>query len=175
MTARQIIDAEDPKRVFGAFPRPTECHKCGSPLVAGLCQDETCPYSNWAQGVELEDLYELTREQLLKKYGPFGYRFRVGEAEDPKAFLRRVPKGRLLAVFHPQMWQNDYAVEVDPDGPCRWDVTEFLGRMAPEERAKFMEPDTYPSDELRDLPNAPRWAAEWDGPFYIEVVEEQPG
>lgn len=36
----------------------TTCKKCGSPLVNDRCADETCPYSDHAQSVELDSLHE---------------------------------------------------------------------------------------------------------------------
>lgn len=36
--------------------------------MGGYCQDETCPYSDWPQRVELEDLYEMSTSQVESKY-----------------------------------------------------------------------------------------------------------
>ena len=67
------------------------------------------------------------------------------------------------AIFHPQAWQNDYAIEVDPEGEIAFSVGEV---------SETIEDDTYESDELRSHPNAPEWVKDWTGPFYIEIVRE---
>lgn len=80
------------------------------------------------------------------------------------------------ATFHPQAWQNDYAVPVDAEGPTTWDVTPeyltgLLGTGTPNnwKLADVLEPDTYASDDLRFDPAAPQWVKDWGGPFYVEV------
>jgi len=58
--------------------------------------------------------------------------------------------------FHPQAWINDYAVDVDPEGPTDFDVS-----------------DSWKDTDLDDLifsPNCPAWARNWNGPFRIEIV-----
>ncbi len=45
------------------------CKKCGSRLDNGFCTDETCPYHDWSQVVEIEDLCELSVKCIEKKYG----------------------------------------------------------------------------------------------------------
>jgi len=74
---------------------------------------------------------------------------------------------RYIAVFHPQAWQHDYAVPVDPEGPTEWDVTSVIGS----DQDPKLEADTYESDALRETSNAPRWTRDWGGPFYISVKE----
>jgi hypothetical protein len=32
-------------------------------------------------------------------------------------------RGRIIAEFVPQAWQDDYAVEVDPEGETTWDAS----------------------------------------------------
>jgi len=51
------------------------CKKCGSALVHGRCEDETCPYSDHEQDVDLEELYagkaeEHRRDVKRGLYGP---------------------------------------------------------------------------------------------------------
>lgn len=76
---------------------------------------------------------------------------------------------RIVATFHPQAWQNDYAIPADPNGPVTADVTEdFLARYNDDEIAG-MRDDSYDSDEIRELPNAPQWWKDWSGPFWIEI------
>ncbi len=50
-------------------PVPTVCAKCGSMLSAGMCRDETCPYSDWPQQVSLRDLENLLPDDIVAKYG----------------------------------------------------------------------------------------------------------
>lgn len=78
---------------------------------------------------------------------------------------------RYIATFHPQAWINDYAVDVDPEGPTTADVTETLAAMTEAQREEAMRPDDYPSDNLRFSPGVPAWWADWSGPFYISVDE----
>ena len=70
----------------------------------------------------------------------------------------------MRVQFHPQAWINDYAVAVDPEGPTEWEVG-----AVPEK----MESDTYDSDHLRFHENAPDWAKDWSGPFYVELLREE--
>ena len=46
-----------------------ECQKCGSPVVDDYCANNTCPYSNWPQHVELDDLTEMTTQEIEEEYG----------------------------------------------------------------------------------------------------------
>lgn len=70
----------------------------------------------------------------------------------------------LKLKFHPQVWCNDYTVPCDPEGQTKWEV-EFFG-VIPED-------DTYESDDLRHLPGTPEWIENWEGPFYIEVLNRE--
>ena len=70
-------------------------------------------------------------------------------------------------TFHPQAWSNEYAIDVDPEGPTEFEV--------PDAEVAGLEDDTYESDELRDHDNAPRWMADWSGPFYISIERTNPG
>lgn len=77
---------------------------------------------------------------------------------------------RVMATFHPQAWQNDYASPVDPRGPVQFDVTDevlALGR----DQALQLEDDSDASDGLRAARLAPVWIKDWQGPFYIEVQD----
>lgn len=65
----------------------------------------------------------------------------------------------ITVEFVPQAWINDYAVNVDPEGPTTWEV--------PVEMVRDVEPDQYESDDLRFHENAPEWVKEWSGPFYV--------
>ncbi len=79
-------------------------------------------------------------------------------------------KGRIVAEFVPQAWINDYAVEVDAEGETEWDVTDHILAMG-REKALSLRDDDYPTDDLRNLPNAPRWVREWSGPFVVRVEQ----
>lgn len=68
-----------------------------------------------------------------------------------------------MAIFHPQAWVRDYAIEVDPEGDTAFEVGDV---------PESVEDNTYESDELRFHPNAPEWVREWHGPFWIEIVRE---
>lgn len=75
---------------------------------------------------------------------------------------------RVIATFHPQAWQDDHSVPVDPRGTVQFDVTEevlALGR----DRAMALDDDSYESDALRSARLAPAWVKDWQGPFYVEV------
>ena len=86
---------------------------------------------------------------------------------------------KYRATFHPQAWQNDYAIPVDAKGLTEWDVTpEYLAGLiakadtsAEHAEAWYTEADNYGSDELRFDPAAPQWCRDWDGPFFVSVVE----
>ena len=68
-------------------------------------------------------------------------------------------KNTITVRFVPQAWINDYAINVDLEGPDTWEV--------PAEMVVGIEPDSYESDELREMDNAPEWVREWSGPFYV--------
>jgi hypothetical protein len=47
----------------------TECDKCGSDVGKdGYCQDQTCPFSDWPQGVKVEDMETMTTAEVEAKY-----------------------------------------------------------------------------------------------------------
>lgn len=70
------------------------------------------------------------------------------------------------AIFHPQAWINDYAVEVDAEGETEWECGDVPADM---------RDDDYDSDDLRFHENAPQWVKDWSGPFYVEIVREEVG
>jgi hypothetical protein len=70
----------------------------------------------------------------------------------------------------PQAWQNDFAVEVDAEGPTVWDVTDEVLAMGKENALKLGD-DRHLSDNLRFSPTAPKWIQDWSGPFYVRVEE----
>lgn len=76
----------------------------------------------------------------------------------------------ILARFHPEAWINDEAVEVDPEGPTTWDVTEHICAM-PREVALALRDNRENTDALCELPNVPEWIRNWNGPYRVEVQE----
>lgn len=71
---------------------------------------------------------------------------------------------RILAVFIPEAWIGDNAVEID--GRVEFDVTDKILAMSEEERAELHD-DDYPSDDL--VPDEIRDAH--SGPFRVEVEQ----
>lgn len=90
----------------------------------------------------------------------------IDDIEDDNPIFEK----RIIAAFHPQAWLNDYAVEVDPEGPVAFDVTAAILAM-PRDRALALEDDDDGTDNLRALPSAPVWIQEWGGPFWVEVED----
>ena len=91
----------------------------------------------------------------LKVYGKF----------DPDNLGLEVLESGVTVEFHPQAWQDDYAVPVDPEGETRWVVAQ---RTAEEIEAVKGDLDL---DFARFDPFAPKWVRDWSGPFEITVVE----
>lgn len=79
--------------------------------------------------------------------------------------------GTITAKFHPESWQNDWAVDADPEGETTFDVTFEVLLMGREE-ARRLEDNRDESDELRNAVHAPDWIRKWDGPFRVEVADE---
>lgn len=77
---------------------------------------------------------------------------------------------RIIAKFHPQVWVNDYAMDVDPQGPVEWDATDAILAMPREEALKIQDCQ-YESDALHEEEAAPEWIRDWSGPFYVTVEE----
>ncbi len=86
---------------------------------------------------------------------------------------------RFLATFTPQAWQNDYAIDVDAEGPTTWDATGFIRDPANKinegdvlegikDEGSWLDKD----DVLKSDTNAPEWVREWSGPFTIMVEGE---
>lgn len=73
------------------------------------------------------------------------------------------------AHFTPQMWLNDHALDVEPQGPTSWIVSEkMLGEAARIVAAGFAD-GLDCDDVLINDPAAPEWVRDWDGPFSIFV------
>jgi len=78
-------------------------------------------------------------------------------------------KPTCMAEFHPQAWQGDYAIDVDP-GMSEFDVTDQIEAMG-REKALALEDCEYSSDDLRAGRNVEAWIRDWDGPFYVRVED----
>ncbi|PWT76220.1 MAG: hypothetical protein C5B59_07050 [Bacteroidetes bacterium] len=77
-------------------------------------------------------------------------------------------ESRIIARFHPQAWQRDYAIDVDAEGETDFDVTTEVCQLG-REKALAITDNAYDSDDLRHAETAPEWIQKWSGPFYIEV------
>lgn len=84
---------------------------------------------------------------------------------------------RYIATFVPQAWVNDYAVDVDPEGPTDWDCTNSLAGFDDEYR-NLMLAEIRVSGEVLDFEDrlqgdlgAPEWVRQWHGPFGIWIKE----
>ena len=83
---------------------------------------------------------------------------------------------RYTATFHPQAWVNDYAIEVDHDGPNSWDCSEEfaqLGDVYADQLLTDIEAfgealDSF--DWFKDDPAAPQWVRDHRGPFDIYIT-----
>ncbi len=71
---------------------------------------------------------------------------------------------RIIAVFIPEAWIGDNAIEVD--GRVQFDVTDKVLAMSEEQRAELQD-DDYPSDDL--VPDEIRDAH--TGPFRVEIEQ----
>jgi hypothetical protein len=79
----------------------------------------------------------------------------------------------FIATFHPQAWQRDWAIDVDPEGEQSWDCSDFLAAGVPAWRERVLaKSNSDEGDQLRDDPNAPAWIRRWSGPFWIELVAD---
>jgi len=81
-----------------------------------------------------------------------------------------VEKKRITAKFRPQGWVNDDAIDLDPEGPTDFDVTDVVLAMG-KDKALKLEDNSCETDVLRELPNAPKWIRDWSGPFVVEVED----
>ena len=84
----------------------------------------------------------------------------------PKVRLTRPApeEGEMVHLrFHPQAWQNDYAIPVDAKGPVEcWVPRDAVGAVP--------EDFSDEADELRYLAGIPAWWREWDGPFEVSIA-----
>jgi hypothetical protein len=78
-------------------------------------------------------------------------------------------KPTCLAIFVPQAWQGDYAIEVDP-GFTPFDVTDQIEAMG-HPKALELKDNSNASDNLAHGKNAPDWIKTWGGPFYVLIED----
>ncbi len=85
---------------------------------------------------------------------------------------------QFVATFVPQAWVNDYAIDVDPEGPTEWDATvafqqlpwQYRERLEAAMNARGSALDA--DDRLQTDPRAPEWVRAWSGPFSLYVRME---
>lgn len=89
------------------------------------------------------------------------------------AWDRAGTPSRFQATFVPQAWQNDYAIRVDPKGDTVWDIsTQFLLDSTLDKLFTAFARRDYARDDLRFDPAAPSWVREWQGPFEVDLEDE---
>jgi hypothetical protein len=77
---------------------------------------------------------------------------------------------RIIATFHPQAWVNNYAVDVDAERECQFDVTDYVIGLG-ESAGRALRDYDDSSDDLAGLPQAPEWIRTWPGPFHVTVEQ----
>jgi hypothetical protein len=85
---------------------------------------------------------------------------------------------RYIATFIPQMvnsWLGGDIYPADPKGETEWDVTEYVrANYSPGDIEEMVNSGRDEmTDSLREDPNAPEWVREWDGPFEVDLEEEE--
>lgn len=83
-----------------------------------------------------------------------------------------IEPGRFVEVeFTAQATINDRIIEVDPEGPRRFLVSEAEALKLTEHTSlEAIESNTFQSDELSRASTAPEWVRRWRGPFECEIV-----
>jgi hypothetical protein len=81
-----------------------------------------------------------------------------------------------VARFQAEVWVNDEAVAVDPEGETEWDATVACTGLSATSRTELLTGmeagEALVRDEedyLKDDRLAPAWVREWTGPFSIWV------
>jgi len=136
-----------------------------NPLDAPRPGDATCPtivlfdqIDRRRQGIDWESLW-ADRETLETEIARQGL-----DLSEHLEDIHLARDCRIEAEFHPQAWQNDYAIPVDPEGETRWQI-----------HADELDPEQSDCDYLKGGPNVPQWVQDWSGPFYITLTFERPG
>jgi len=107
---------------------------------------------------------------MLLAYLPVSLSERIVEEEDWKDALAHLfgdrRKGTVEARYEPQAWQNDYAVDVDPEGPTAIDITWEVLTMGRDEAESFQDNRDF-TESLIDALMAPKWIRDRQGPSAI--------
>lgn len=81
--------------------------------------------------------------------------------------ITRTKTEELICTFTPQAWVNDYAIDVDPQGPTSYPVTvEMAAEWPPDWRTRelseyeYIVKDTAPHE----------WIREYTGPFEFHLT-----
>jgi ABC-type metal ion transport system substrate-binding protein len=81
------------------------------------------------------------------------------------------PEGvRVCATFVPEAWQNNNAVEVDPEGETEIDITAEVLAMG-KEKALQLKDKSLDVDAFQHAAMVPKWIKNWHGPFSIHVED----
>lgn len=72
---------------------------------------------------------------------------------------------RVYAVFHPEAWVNDNAIEVDP-GATEIDVTGIILGIGSKAALALVD-NRDSSDVLRESAGIDEWIRDWSGPFQV--------
>lgn len=82
----------------------------------------------------------------------------------------RESRPQVTAEFTAEMWFNDNAMSVDPQGDTVWDVTFDVLQNGANHAIRILDGLTD-TDSYRDSPFAPKWIREWDSnPFTIQLI-----
>ncbi|MFJ2456353.1 hypothetical protein ACIOWK_32415 [Pseudomonas protegens] len=128
-------------------------------ICAGYSQDGT------SEGREVIFLLVAVPAERQPTFPPVGAPTPVCRATD----ATQAGGPRVYATFHPQAWQNDNAVGVDP-GPTQLNVTPEVLAM---DRGYVLaiRDNSLESDSFIHARLAPDWVRDWQGPFYIECQD----
>ena len=69
---------------------------------------------------------------------------------------------KVTLTFHPQVWtgrKNDIIIPALSRSDTSWEVDAC--------HIEGIEECSYEADNLRNLPETPKWIQDWDGPFEI--------
>jgi len=69
-------------------------------------------------------------------------------------------------TFHPQGWQDDNAISIDPC-PTLVDVTREVLAMD-KAYALAIKDNSFESDSFLNANAVPEWIRDWGGPYYFE-------
>jgi hypothetical protein len=74
--------------------------------------------------------------------------------------------GMVVVYFTPQAWQNNCAIEVDPEGPRSFWIPATDAKATD---GDWLSDSSCERDRLREHPLAPEWIRDWHGPFEISL------